>query len=100
MDSNHLDRRQWLRAAGAALACSPCLSVMAADPRRIFKIGTWDWSIGQRGKLEAMAVAKKIGFPVIIKAVAGGGGKGMRTAHNAVAFKKEYNSAIWAVRAA
>ncbi|MGB0415964.1 MAG: acetyl-CoA carboxylase biotin carboxylase subunit [Coraliomargarita sp.] len=41
----------------------------------------------------ALAVAKKIGFPVIIKAVAGGGGKGMRTAHNAVAFKKEYNSA-------
>ncbi len=42
---------------------------------------------------EALEVAKKIGFPVIIKAVAGGGGKGMRTAHNAVAFKKEYNSA-------
>ncbi len=42
---------------------------------------------------EALVVAKKIGFPVIIKAVAGGGGKGMRTAHNAVAFKKEYNSA-------
>ena len=42
---------------------------------------------------EALAAAKKIGFPVIIKAVAGGGGKGMRVAHNAVAFTKEYNSA-------
>ena len=42
---------------------------------------------------EALAVAKKIGYPVIIKAVAGGGGKGMRTAHNAVAFAKEYASA-------
>jgi acetyl-CoA carboxylase biotin carboxylase subunit len=42
---------------------------------------------------DALAVAKKIGFPVIIKAVAGGGGKGMRTAHNAVAFAKEYNNA-------
>lgn len=42
---------------------------------------------------EALAVAKKIGFPVIIKAVAGGGGKGMRTARNAVTFTKEYNSA-------
>ncbi|MFL2847695.1 MAG: acetyl-CoA carboxylase biotin carboxylase subunit [Coraliomargaritaceae bacterium] len=42
---------------------------------------------------KALAVAKKIGFPVIIKAVAGGGGKGMRVAHNAVAFAKEFNSA-------
>jgi acetyl-CoA carboxylase biotin carboxylase subunit len=42
---------------------------------------------------DALAVAKKIGYPVIIKAVAGGGGKGMRTARNAVAFVKEYNNA-------
>ena len=42
---------------------------------------------------EAIATAKKIGYPVIIKAVAGGGGKGMRTAHNAVSFVKEYNNA-------
>jgi acetyl-CoA carboxylase, biotin carboxylase subunit len=40
-----------------------------------------------------LKVAQKIGFPVIIKAVAGGGGKGMRLAHNAVAFVKEYNTA-------
>jgi acetyl-CoA carboxylase biotin carboxylase subunit len=31
---------------------------------------------------EALKVAKKIGYPVIIKAVAGGGGRGMRIAHN------------------
>jgi acetyl-CoA carboxylase biotin carboxylase subunit len=42
---------------------------------------------------EALAAAKKIRFPVIIKAVAGGGGKGMRLAHNAVTFSKEYHSA-------
>jgi acetyl-CoA carboxylase biotin carboxylase subunit len=31
---------------------------------------------------DAVKVAKKIGYPVIIKAVAGGGGRGMRIAHN------------------
>lgn len=38
---------------------------------------------------QALEVAKEIGFPVIIKAVAGGGGKGMRVAHNAPSFQKE-----------
>ena len=31
---------------------------------------------------QALTIAKKIGYPVIIKAVAGGGGRGMRPAHN------------------
>lgn len=38
---------------------------------------------------EAIKVARKIGYPVIIKAVAGGGGRGMRIAHNDVSFAKE-----------
>ncbi|MEM9226717.1 MAG: acetyl-CoA carboxylase biotin carboxylase subunit [Verrucomicrobiota bacterium] len=42
---------------------------------------------------EAVKVAQQIGFPVIIKAVAGGGGKGMRLAHNAVAFAREFEMA-------
>ncbi|MDA7822180.1 acetyl-CoA carboxylase biotin carboxylase subunit [Opitutales bacterium] len=42
---------------------------------------------------DAIKVAKKIGFPVIIKAVAGGGGRGMRIAHNAVTFAREFQSA-------
>ncbi|MGE5197689.1 MAG: acetyl-CoA carboxylase biotin carboxylase subunit [Deltaproteobacteria bacterium] len=33
-------------------------------------------------KEEAIKIAKKIGYPVIIKAAAGGGGKGMRICHN------------------
>ncbi len=31
---------------------------------------------------EAVAVAKEIGFPVLLKAAAGGGGRGMKIAHN------------------
>lgn len=42
-----------------------------------------------KSEAEAISIAKKIGFPVIIKAVAGGGGKGMRLAHNTVALSKE-----------
>ncbi|HNV23662.1 MAG TPA: acetyl-CoA carboxylase biotin carboxylase subunit [Candidatus Omnitrophota bacterium] len=35
-----------------------------------------------KSKEEALSLAKKIKYPVIIKAVAGGGGKGMRVCHN------------------
>jgi acetyl-CoA carboxylase biotin carboxylase subunit len=42
---------------------------------------------------EAIKVARKIGYPIIIKAVAGGGGRGMRIAHNDVSFAKEYHVA-------
>ena len=36
---------------------------------------------------EAMAVANRIGYPVLIKATAGGGGKGMRVARNDISLK-------------
>ena len=35
-----------------------------------------------KNKEDALKIAKRIGYPVIIKAVAGGGGKGMRVCHN------------------
>jgi acetyl-CoA carboxylase biotin carboxylase subunit len=42
---------------------------------------------------DAVKIARKIGYPVIIKAVAGGGGRGMRIAHNDISFAKEYHVA-------
>src|SRR5690348_2593692 len=42
---------------------------------------------------EAVQVAKRIGYPVMIKAVAGRGGRGMRAAHNDVSLVKGYHTA-------
>ncbi len=42
---------------------------------------------------EAISIAKKIGYPVMIKAVAGGGGRGMRVAHNDVSLVKGFHTA-------
>ena len=42
---------------------------------------------------EALAFAESIGFPVIIKASAGGGGKGMRVAKDADDFARSFNLA-------
>jgi acetyl-CoA carboxylase biotin carboxylase subunit len=42
---------------------------------------------------DAMAIAGQIGFPVIIKAAAGGGGKGMRVATDLDSFTQAYNLA-------
>jgi acetyl-CoA carboxylase biotin carboxylase subunit len=42
---------------------------------------------------EALSTAKKIGYPVLIKAVAGGGGRGMRIAHNDISLIKGYHTA-------
>ncbi len=42
---------------------------------------------------EAVALAAKIGYPVMIKAAAGGGGRGMRTAHNEATLRSSFRHA-------
>jgi acetyl-CoA carboxylase biotin carboxylase subunit len=42
---------------------------------------------------EALKLANKIGYPVIIKAAAGGGGRGMRVVHNDISFRTAFASA-------
>ena len=47
-----------------------------------------------KGLKDALEIAKKIGYPVMLKAAAGGGGKGIRVANTAEELKKEYESKI------
>lgn len=49
---------------------------------------------------EALKLANKIGYPVIIKASAGGGGRGMRVAHNDISFRQSFNAAKAEAKAA
>lgn len=42
---------------------------------------------------EALKIAKQIGYPVLIKAVAGGGGRGMRVAHNDISLANAFLTA-------
>jgi acetyl-CoA carboxylase, biotin carboxylase subunit len=42
---------------------------------------------------QALSLAKKMGYPVLIKAAAGGGGRGMRVAHNDLSLRSGLQSA-------
>lgn len=49
---------------------------------------------------DAMAVAERIGYPVIVKAAAGGGGRGMKVAHTAQALRNALHVAMTEAKAA
>jgi len=52
------------------------------------KVPTVPGSVGEvEDEKEALKIAGEIGYPVIIKAAAGGGGRGMRIAHNDVSLQ-------------
>ncbi|MBL7664243.1 MAG: ATP-grasp domain-containing protein [Bacteriovoracaceae bacterium] len=50
-------------------------------------------SVGEVASIpEAMKIAKEVGYPVLLKAVAGGGGKGMRTCFNDEELNKNFEA--------
>jgi acetyl-CoA carboxylase biotin carboxylase subunit len=65
----------------------------ARQTMRKAEIPTLPGSEGLRDPEEGREVAHKIGYPVIIKAVAGGGGKGMRVVHTDASFLNSFMTA-------
>ncbi len=58
------------------------------------KVPVLPWSKGGvKDENEAITVAKKIGFPVIIKAACGGGGRGMKVVHTQASLGNAYHTA-------
>jgi len=66
----------------------------AIESAKACKIPTVPGSDGVVGTPEeALAAAKRISYPVIIKAAAGGGGKGMRVVHNDMSLRNAFHLA-------
>ena len=65
--------------------------------RETMKAGGVPITPGSDGLVEneadAVKISKEIGYPVIVKATAGGGGKGMRIAHNEMSLKNAFTTA-------
>ncbi len=48
---------------------------------------------GIKDEKEALAIAKEIGFPVILKAISGGGGRGMKIVHSPTSLPNAFHTA-------
>ncbi len=61
-----ISRRDALKTIGCSLAATaayiPFTNSLSANPKKTFKIGACDWSIGHRYSLGAMALAKELGL--------------------------------------
>jgi len=59
---------------------------------------------GSKGQIDdeqqAIKVAREIGYPVMVKAAAGGGGRGMRIAHNDISLRSGFKQAMAEAQAA
>jgi len=69
-----------------------------AEARKVMKAAGVPLLPGTDGTVPSVQAAReaahKIGYPVIIKAVAGGGGRGMRVAHNEAELVRGYSMAV------
>jgi acetyl-CoA carboxylase biotin carboxylase subunit len=62
-----------------------------ASKAKVFTVPGSDGAI--EGEDQAVKLANKLGYPVMIKAAAGGGGRGMRVAHNDVSLHSAFAAA-------
>ena len=58
------------------------------------RVAVLPWSsAGIKDEKDAVDIARKIGFPIIVKAAAGGGGRGMKLVHTAASFGNAFHTA-------
>ncbi|MDR1435608.1 MAG: acetyl-CoA carboxylase biotin carboxylase subunit [Puniceicoccales bacterium] len=69
------------KAAAKEVAMSACVPTVAGSDGKIFD------------EMAGLRRAQEVGFPILIKAALGGGGKGMRLVHSATSFAKEFSLA-------